>query len=79
MLYSESIKAIRRKSLLSQSDFAKELSVLFSTVNKWNNRELIPVIYTLRFICEFCHTHNIPFDIDTQMESKENNSIRMEK
>ena len=31
------IKDIRIKSLLSQADFAKELGVSFSTVNRWEN------------------------------------------
>ncbi len=79
MLYSESIKTIRRKSLLSQSDFAKELGVSFSTVNRWENGKAVPKIYTLRLICELCRTHNIPFDIDIQMEAKTNNSMRTEK
>ena len=79
MLYSELIKDIRIKSLLSQSNFAKELGASFSTVNRWENGKAVPKIYTLRLICEFCHTHNIPFEIDTKMETKENNLIRTEK
>lgn len=79
MLYSESIKIIRRKSLLSQSDFAKELGVSFSTVNRWENGKAVPKIYTLRLICEFCNKHNIPFDIEVQMEEKTSNSMRTEK
>ena len=36
------IKEIRIKSLLSQADFAKELGVSFSTVNRWENGKAIP-------------------------------------
>ena len=79
MLYSESIKAIRQKSLLSQIDFAKELGVSFSTVNRWENGKAVPKIYTLRLISEFCHKHNTKFDIDIQTNAKDTDSVRTEK
>ena len=79
MLYNEAIKTIRRKRLLSQSDFANELGDSFSTVNRWENGKAVPKIYTLRLICEFCNKHNIPFDIEIQREEKTNNSMRTEK
>ena len=35
MEFSQAIKQIRRRSLLSQEDFAKQIGVSFTTVNRW--------------------------------------------
>ena len=58
------IKDIRVKSLLSQADFAKELSVSFSTVNRWENGKTIPNFKTLKKIKEFCTRNEIDFNVD---------------
>ena len=64
MNISDTIKAIRRKSLLSQSDFAKEVGVSFSAVNRWENGKSVPKISKLKLIKAFCAEHDIPFDVD---------------
>lgn len=64
MKFSDAIKAIRRKSLLSQSDFANEIGVSFSTVNRWENGKTVPKLCKLKLINNFCIAHNISFDID---------------
>lgn len=53
MEFSETIKFIRRKSLLSQKDFAKALGVSFSTVNRWENDRAIPKICKLKLIKDY--------------------------
>lgn len=60
----KAIKDIRVKSLLSQADFAKELSVSFSTVNRWENGKTIPNFKTLKKIKEFCTRNEIDFKVD---------------
>ena len=60
----KAIKDIRVKSLLSQADFAKELSVSFSTVNRWENGKTIPNFKTLKKIKEFCTRNEIDFNVD---------------
>ena len=70
MKLCDAIKMIRRKSLLSQSDFAKELGVSFSTVNRWENGKAIPKLCKLKLINTFCIAHNIPFDVDTYSSGK---------
>ena len=67
MEFSEKIKFIRRKSLLSQNDFAKALGVSFSTVNRWENGRAIPKICKLKLINEFCISHGIPFDVESSI------------
>lgn len=58
------IKEIRIKSLMSQNDFAHELGVSFSTVNRWEKGKAAPNYKALKKIREFCQTNNIDFDID---------------
>ena len=58
------IKDIRVKSLLSQADFAKELGVSFSTVNRWENGKANPNFKALKKIKEFCARNEIDFNVD---------------
>lgn len=58
------IKEIRIKSLLSQADFAKELGVSFSTVNRWENGKAVPGFKALKKIKDFCVQNMIDFDVD---------------
>ena len=60
---SESVKTIRRKALLSQTDFAKELGVSLNTVNRWENGRSKPTFRTMRSINDFCRQHGIDLDI----------------
>lgn len=76
MNFSDTIKTIRRKSLLSQTDFANEIGVSFSTVNRWENGRAVPKICKLKLIKHFCIKHNIPFNVDTYVFG--NDKIEME-
>lgn len=58
------IKEIRIKSLLSQADFARELGVSFSTVNRWENGKAVPGFKALKRIKDFCAISMIDFDVD---------------
>lgn len=58
------IKEIRKRSLLSQVDFARELGVSFSTVNRWEKGKAMPNYKALKKIREFCQMNRIDFDID---------------
>lgn len=58
------IKEIRIKSLLSQNDFASEIGVSFSTVNRWEKGHATPNYKALKKLREFCHTNHIDFDVD---------------
>lgn len=64
------IKDIRIKSLLSQSDFAQELGVSFSTVNRWENGKAYPGFKALKKMKEFCVNNGIEFTIDQCMAGK---------
>ena len=70
MSFAETIKIVRKKCLLSQSDFAKEIGVSFSTINRWENGKAIPKLCKLKLINNFCITHDIPFDVDAYVDNK---------
>lgn len=61
------LKEIRRKCLLSQSEFAEELGISFSTVNRWENNKSTPNYQTLKKIRDFCEKKGIPFEVDNEI------------
>lgn len=63
MNVAETIKQIRKKSLLSQDSFAKEIGVSFSTVNRWENGKAKPNYSALKRINQFCKEHSIDINI----------------
>ena len=71
MKFSDAIKSIRKKSLLSQSDFAKEIGVSFSTVNRWENDKAVPKLCKFKLIKDFCIKHSIPFDVDVYVSGND--------
>lgn len=44
MKYSEAIKLLRKKMILSQMEFADYLDVSFGTVNRWENDKFTPIV-----------------------------------
>lgn len=63
----DSLREIRRKRLLSQADFAKELGVSFSTVNRWENGRAIPNYQALKKIKGFCDKEGLSFEVDNKI------------
>ena len=62
MEFSQAIKQIRCRSLLSQEDFAKCIGVSFTTVNRWETGKSKPSFKALRSIDEYCKRENIDFN-----------------
>lgn len=52
---------------MSQSSFAKELGVSFSTVNRWENGKAIPSYQALNKVKEFCDKKGFSFEIDSEI------------
>lgn len=67
MSFSNDIKVIRQKCLLSQQDFAKVLGVSFATINRWESGKSKPTYKTMKLIDEYCKKHNIDFDISQEL------------
>lgn len=62
MSFGETIKAIRKECLMSQTDFAKVLGVSFSTVNRWENGKALPQLCKIKAISDFCKKKKIAFN-----------------
>lgn len=62
MSISEEIKMVRMKAFLTQTLFAEEIHVSFSTVNRWENGKGKPNLTAMKAIKGFCETHNIPYE-----------------
>ena len=67
MGFSEDIKLIRQKGLLSQEAFAKLLGVSFSTVNRWESGKSRPSYKTMKLIDDYCKANSIDFDISKEL------------
>lgn len=46
---------------LTQQDFAKEVQVAFSTVNRWEGGKSKPNLNAMKNIKEFCFNNNIEY------------------
>lgn len=67
MSFSNDIKAIRQRSLMSQEVFAQELGVSFTTVNRWESGKSKPAYKAMKQIDDFCKAHGIDFDISKEI------------
>ena len=54
MAFSDEIKNIRMQLFMSQVDFAHELGISFSTVNRWETGKTRPNFKTLKKINDLC-------------------------
>lgn len=61
-MMSDSIKKLRQKLFLSQEEFAKELCVSVSTINRWETGKVKPNITAMKKIKNFCNKNNLKFD-----------------
>ena len=61
MNLSDEIKYVRQKAFLTQAEFAKELHVSFSTVNRWENGKGKPNLSALKSIKQFCEVHDLSY------------------
>lgn len=61
-MMSDTIKKLRQKIFLSQEEFAKELCVSVSTINRWETGKVKPNITAMKKIKNFCNKNNLEFD-----------------
>lgn len=62
MSFPEEIKRIRQRSFLTQQDFAEEIGVAFSTVNRWESGRAKPNLKAMKSINSFCLDNNISYE-----------------
>lgn len=68
MAFAEDIKIVRQKLFLSQTAFAKELGVSYTTVNRWERGKAKPTYKTMKAIDEYCKNNGIDFDLHESMK-----------
>lgn len=61
MNFPEEIRKIRQRLFMTQEDFAKEIGVAFSTVNRWEGGKSKPNLTAMKSIKEFCLKHDVDF------------------
>ena len=62
MKLSDNIRLLREKYLLTQEEFAKEIGVASSTVNRWETGKSRPNMTAMRTIKIFCESRNYPYE-----------------
>jgi transcriptional regulator with XRE-family HTH domain len=75
MLFSDEIKKLRKKLLLSQTAFAQEIGVSYTTVNRWEMGRAKPSYKTLKAIDDYCSRNNIEFDVRQLINEIENDPL----
>ena len=63
MVFSEEIKKLRQRLFMSQTAFAQELGVSYTTVNRWEMGRAKPTYKTMKLIDDYCKEKGIEFDI----------------
>jgi len=59
MTFSEYVRKVRRGLDMSQHDLAKELNVNYTTINRWENKHVVPSNLARKSFLEFCKVRGI--------------------
>ena len=70
MGFADDIKALRHQCLLNQEEFAKEIGVSHSAVNRWERGLTKPNFNAMKRIDEFCKVRSIDFKISESLWRK---------
>lgn len=76
MRFPDEIKKIRQRCFLTQQDFANEIKVAFSTVNRWEGGKAKPNLNAMKNVKEFCLVHDVDYSdveeawLDFEVRSK---------
>ncbi len=62
MTYSEAIKKLRSKLILTQTEFGELFGVSFATVNRWENGRFEPTIKLKRKLAPYFEKYKIEVD-----------------
>lgn len=62
------VKRVRKELGLSQEQLARELSISFSTINRWENGKSHPSQMAKGLFCSFCKNKNIDINSYTKGE-----------
>lgn len=62
MEFSEKVKKLRNKMILSQTEFAEVMEVTFATVNRWENGRSKPTYKVMRRFVELCKQNGVDLE-----------------
>lgn len=68
MLFEDLIKAIRTELSITQEQFARDLNISFSTINRWENGHTSPSKLAKMRLLEFCIRKNVDETIASELE-----------
>ena len=54
MTFAEVLKSIRTQLNFTQEQFARELNISFSTINRWENGRSMPSVLAKTQLLEYC-------------------------
>ena len=63
MDYSEAVRLLRRKMLLTQTEFAKYMEVSFATINRWESGEYEPTMKMKRKLSPLFEQYKIEVEV----------------
>ena len=63
MSLGEVIRITRQKAFYTQEDFANELGVALSTVNRWELNKVRPNMKAMKAIKLLCEEQNLPYEL----------------
>ena len=61
MKLGDIIRITRQKAFYTQEDFAKELNVALSTINRWELNKAKPNVKAMKEIKRFCEESNLDY------------------
>lgn len=59
MTFSEFVLSVRKKLNLSQEQLAEAINVSYSTINRWENKHVVPSKLAVRSFYDFCENNFI--------------------
>lgn len=62
MSLGDAIRMSRQKALYTQEDFAQQLNVTLSTVNRWELNKAKPNMKAMKAIKAFCEENNLNYE-----------------
>ena len=67
MSLGSAIRITRQRAFCTQEDFARELDVAISTVNRWELNKARPSMKAMKALKEFCEGKNLSYkDIENE-------------
>lgn len=59
MKYSEFVKNVRKQLDYTQKELAKALNVSYATINRWENKQVLPSKLAIKSFFDFCENNFI--------------------